>query len=364
MNNNYEAINVGIIGGGYMGKAHAVAARAASANAELGVDIRLEGIAASCLESAQNYQAKFGFRHAFKSAEALLQDNNIDAIIIASPQHTHLRFVELAAASGKAILCEKPMGRNLAEAKKISEIGAHVPNMVGYNYIQTPATALAREVLSAGDIGEIIWYRGEHHEDFLVNAAGNEWRQTGDSNGTLGDLMPHPIHCALTFAGPITELVADLRKHPNVRQEKLLPQANDDHAQCMCKFANGANGFIVASRVAHGKKMGLCYEIHGTKGAIQFDQEDQNSLYLYRAGKDFGFQRILAGPGHGSYAMFCQGPGHGTGYQDQIIIEQVAFYKSILGIQPAWPSFSDGLAVMKVCEAIRRSHQSQSWTTV
>ena len=109
------------------------------------------------------------------------------------------------------------------------------------------------------------------------------------------------------LAGPITELVADLRRHPNVRQEKLLPQANDDHAQCMCKFANGANGFIVASRVAHGKKMGLCYEIHGTKGAIQFDQEDQNSLYLYRAGKDFGFQRILAGPGHGSYAMFCQG---------------------------------------------------------
>ena len=176
--------------------------------------------------------------------------------------------------------------------------------------------------------------------------------------------MPHPIHCALTLAGQITELVADLRKHPNVRQEKLLPQANDDHAQCMCKFANGANGFIVASRVAHGKKMGLCYEIHGTKGAIQFDQEDQNSLYLYRAGKDFGFQRILAGPGHGSYAMFCEGPGHGTGYQDQIIIEQVAFYKSILGIQPAWPSFSDGLAVMKVCEAIRRSHQTQSWTTV
>jgi predicted dehydrogenase len=62
--------------------------------------------------------------------------------------------------------------------------------------------------------------------------------------------------------------------------------------------------------------------------------------------------------------MFCEGPGHGTGYQDQIIIEQVAFYKSILGIQPAWPSFSDGLAVMKVCEAIRRSHQTQSWTTV
>ena len=155
-----------------------------SANAELGVDIRLEGVAASCLESAQNYQAKFGFRHAFKSAEALLQDNNIDAIIIASPQHTHLRFVELAAASGKAILCEKPMGRNLAEAKKISEIGAHVPNMVGYNYIQTPATALAREVLSAGDIGEVIWYRGEHHEDF--------WSMQREMSGGRLEILMEP----------------------------------------------------------------------------------------------------------------------------------------------------------------------------
>ena len=78
--------------------------------------------------------------------------------------------------------------------------------------------------------------------------------------------MPHPIHCALTLAGPITELVADLRKHPNVRQEKLLPQANDDHAQCMCKFANGANGFIVASRVAHGKRWGSAMKFTARKG--------------------------------------------------------------------------------------------------
>jgi len=364
MSDKSEMIRVGVIGGGYMGKAHAVAARVASTNAELGVEIRLEGVAASTPESAKQYMEKYGFRHAFESAESLLQSDQIDAVIIASPQSTHLRFVKLAAKTGKAILCEKPMGRNIAESQSIVELAGNLPNLVGYNYIQTPATALAKKLLDEKTIGEIIWYRGEHHEDFLVNAEGNEWRKVGDANGTLGDLMPHPIHNALTLAGPIAAVIADMKQHSKVRNEKVNPDANDDQVQCMCTFANGANGFISASRVAHGKKMGLTYEVHGTEGALRFDQEDQNSLHLYRANQDAGFQRILAAPGHGQYSMFCQGPGHGTGYQDQIIIEQVAFYRAILGIKPASPSFKDGLEVMKVCTAIRQSYQTQSWTVV
>ena len=135
-----KIIRVGVIGGGYMGKAHAVAARVASANAELGVEIRLEGVAASTPESAAQYKEKYGFRHAFESAESLLQSDQIDAVIIASPQSTHLRFVELAAKTGKAILCEKPMGRDIAESQSIVKLASHLPNLVGYNYIQTPAT--------------------------------------------------------------------------------------------------------------------------------------------------------------------------------------------------------------------------------
>lgn len=364
MSDKSKIIRVGVIGGGYMGKAHAVAAKAASANAELGVEIRLEGVAALTPESARQYMEKYGFHHAFDSAESLLQSNRIDAVIIASPQSTHLHFVELAAKTGKAILCEKPMGRNIDESQSIAELANNVPNLVGYNYIQTPVTTFAKKLLDEKAIGEIIWYRGEHHEDFLVNTDSNEWRKVGDANGTLGDLMPHPVHNALTLAGPITAVIADMKKHANVRNEEANPDANDDQVQCMCKFANGANGFISASRVAHGKKMGLAYEVHGTRGALKFDQEDQNSLHLYRAGQDAGFQRILGAPGHGQYSMFCQGPGHGTGYQDQIIIEQVAFYRAILGIKPASPSFKDGLEVMKVCSAIRQSHQTQSWTIV
>lgn len=105
--------------------------RVASANAELGVEIRLEGVAASTPDSAQRYKEKFGFHQAFESAEALLESDRIDAVIIASPQSTHLRFVELAAASRKAILCEKPMGRDLTEAKAIVDVAGNLPTWLG-----------------------------------------------------------------------------------------------------------------------------------------------------------------------------------------------------------------------------------------
>ena len=92
----------------------------------------------------------------------------------------------------------------------------------------------------------------------------------------------------------------------------------------MCRFASGAMGHLFISRVATGRKMGYAYDIFGTEGTLRFDQEDQNALWLYKAEGDEaqrGFRKILTGPAHPDYLPFCQGPGHGTGYQDQIIIE-------------------------------------------
>ncbi|MBT4831009.1 MAG: gfo/Idh/MocA family oxidoreductase, partial [Marinovum sp.] len=121
------------------------------------------------------------------------------------------------------------------------------------------------------------------------------------------------------------------------------------------------------SRVATGRKMGYAYEIHGSKGAIRFDQEDQNAVWLYRsegAEATRGFTKILTGPAHPNYAAFCQGPGHGTGYQDQIIIEARDFLQAIETGTPVWPTFADGLAVADVIAAARTSSNSKSWTFV
>ena len=142
---------------------------------------------------------------------------------------------------------------------------------------------------------------------------------------------------------------------------------NDDQAQMMCRFENGAQGHLFFSRVATGRKMGYAYEVHGTKGAIRFDQEDQNALWLYAAEgpeAELGFKKILTGPAHPDYLPFCQGPGHGTGYQDQIIIEAKDFLTAISTGEHLWPTFREGYEVNKVVYAARESDLSGSWISL
>jgi predicted dehydrogenase len=224
--------------------------------------------------------------------------------------------------------------------------------------------------VASGAIGPVTWFRGEHTEDFDANPDGPAtWRTKGEANGTMGDLAPHMINAALALIGPITTLCADIATVHPTRPGPDGPVVvdNDDIGQFLCRFAGGALGHLSFSRVATGRKMGYAYEITGTKGAIRFDQEDQNALWLYQAdgpAAQRGFRRILAGPDHPDYLAFCQGPGHGTGYQDQIIIEARDFLQAIHTGAAVWPTFADGLAVAQVIDAARRSHAARGWVTL
>ncbi|MDA3921287.1 MAG: Gfo/Idh/MocA family oxidoreductase [Salinisphaera sp.] len=369
-----RSIGIGIVGGGYMGKAHAVAMQAVAAVFETTLRPRLETICASSPASAEIYRNRYGFIRGTADWAELVNDPAVEAVVIASPQETHLEIARAALALGKPVLCEKPMGATASESAEMVALAeaAAVPAMVGYNYIRTPATQFARELLRDGVIGKAIWFRGEHTEDFFADPEEPAtWRCTGRANGTMGDLAPHMINCALTMMGPISSLLAEIGTVYPQRPGPNGPVAvtNDDQAQIMCRFANGAMGHLLFSRVATGKKMGYAYEITGTKGAIRFDQEDQNALWLYQSEGpkgQRGFRKILSGPEHPDYLPFCQGPGHGTGYQDQIIIEAYHFLKAIetgTGTSP-WPSFSDGLDVARVIEGAFISFNKQCWQAI
>ncbi|MDE3240363.1 MAG: Gfo/Idh/MocA family oxidoreductase [Paracoccaceae bacterium] len=361
-------IGIGIVGGGYMGKAHSVAMAAVGAVFDTALRPRLEMIAASSPESAERHRAALGFARAAKDWRELTDDPRVEAVIIASPQDTHRAIAERAIALGKPVFCEKPLADSLDDARAMvaAAEAAGVPNMIGFNYIRTPASQFARKLLAEGAIGRVTWFRGEHTEDFLADpAAPFNWRCEGMANGNMGDLAPHPINAALALMGPIAEVLAEVEcVHADRPGGRVT---NDDHAQIMCRFASGVKGHIYSSRVATGRKMGYAYEIHGTRGAIRFDQEDQNALWLYRAEgpeAERGFRKILMGPAHPDYQPFCLGPGHGTGYQDQIIIEARDFLRAIEGGGAVWPTFRDGLAVAEVIEAALASAQSGQWTSV
>ena len=192
----------------------------------------------------------------FKSKYCLAVSSGTSAIKIALK----------AFALGKPVFCEKPLGVSVEDGMKMvaaaKQSGAI--NMMGFNYIRTPASQFVRQIVADGEIGEVTWFRGEHNEDLYSDPTSPAtWRATGLENGTMGDLAPHMINAALAIMGPIKRLSADVATVHASRPGGRVD--NDDHAQLMCTFENGAMGHLYFSRVATGRKMGYAYEIHGTE---------------------------------------------------------------------------------------------------
>jgi len=368
-----KPIGIGVVGTGYMGKLHAVAMQSVGAVFNTSLRPVCEMICATTQDGAEKKARELGFKRATAHWQELVDDPAVEAIVIASPQATHKDIALAALSQGKPVLCEKPMGASLAESLQMSEAAeaAGVVNMVGFNYVRTPATQYARQLINEGAIGDLTWFRGEHTEDFYADPQSvATWRAHGKANGTLGDLSSHMINAALALAGPISSLCSDVdtvfntRPNQNGESEAVT---NDDHAQCLCRFRSGVMGHLYFSRVSAGRQMGYAYEVVGSKGAIRFDQEDQNALWLYtQEGPEStrGFRKILTGPAHPDYVNFCLGPGHGTGYQDQLIIEARDFLAAIEAGRPQWPTFRDGHEVNRIIDAIWSSHESKSWVNV
>lgn len=361
-------VGIGLIGGGYMGKAHAVAYASVALVFNTPLRPRLVSVCGASPASSERHRVAFGAQKAADDWQSLVADPDVEAIIIASPQETHLAIAEAAFALGKPVFCEKPLGASIEDGRAMvtAANASGCANMIGFNYIRTPASQYARQLIAEGAIGDVTYFRGEHTEDFYADP--NEpatWRTTGRANGTMGDLSPHMINGARALLGPITDVMARIETVHKTRGGVLV--TNDDQAQMMCQFESGVMGHLFFSRVATGRKMGYAYEIHGTAGAIRFDQEDQNAIHLYRMDgpeAERGFRKILTGPAHPDYLPFCQGPGHGTGYQDQIIIEARDFLQAIETGKALWPTFEEGLEVNRVVAAAWGSHDTNSWQSV
>ncbi len=355
-----------------MGKAHAVALKAVGAVFDTALRPECEMLCATTEAGAAEKARAFGFKRSTADWRVLVSDPAVDAVVIASPQRTHREIALAVLGLKKPVFCEKPLGETLEDSRAMTAAAetAGVANMVGFNYIRTPASQLARDIIEGGEIGQIVHVRAEHTEDFLADPkAPASWRTREASSGTMGDLSPHIINGVLRLVGPIESLVADIQTAHDMRPGPDGPErvVNDDHGHFLCRFENGAIGSLTVSRIATGRKMGYAYDITGTKGAIRFDQEDQNAIWLCDAaaprGRE-GFRKILTGPDHPDYRAFCLGPGHGTGYNDQIIIEARDFLRAIETGRPVWPTFRDGCEVNRVIAAALRSNQDRGWIKV
>ncbi|QIB64284.1 Gfo/Idh/MocA family protein [Kineobactrum salinum] len=367
-------LRVGMIGTGFMGKAHALAWR----NAATLFPLPLQPVALLLAEQdaalAATRAAELGFVRSTGNWRELVADPEVDVVDICTPNDMHYPMAMAAIAHGKHVYCEKPLGLNVAQSREMAAAAASagVRTMVGFNYAKNPIAALARQMIQQGEIGRLLHFRGTHTEDYLAdpNRSGG-WRILREraGMGALGDLC-HIVSLALLLAGDIEELCADLqvviptRPAGPVGREAPTQVENEDQAHALVRFASGAIGTLECSRVAWGRKNGLTWEINGSEGSLVFDQECQNELHYFAASDPparQGFRRILLGPEHPDYAAFCPAPGHGLGFNEQKVIEVRDFVEAIAQRRAAWPDFDVGRDIDAVLAAMEVSSRERRW---
>jgi len=368
-------IGVGIIGTGFMGKAHALAYRTAASLFPLRDRPVLEIVADNDRAGAERLSQSFGFRRMTEDWHEVVSDPAVRIVSIATPNALHREMALAAIAAGKHVHCEKPLAQTEPEAREMVHAAetSGVCTQVGYNYLKNPLLALAREMIGRGELGEITGFRGIHAEDYMADpAAPFTWRLDAGGAGVLGDLGSHIIGLARFLLGPILAVIADLdtvvKERPVARGSgERRPVTVDDIARLTVRFARGAGGTIEASWVTTGRTMQLGFEISGTKGALAFTQERMNELLFYSAAElrsRRGFVRIEAGPEHPPYGLFCPAPGHQLGFNDLKTIEVADFLQAIEGRPAKGPDFREGWEIQKVVETALRSARARTWLPV
>ena len=370
-----KTLRVGLIGSGFMGKAHAWGYRNVGAVFRLPVTPVLEILADATPALAATAAQDLGFARSTGDWRELISDPKIDIVSITTPPQFHAEMALASIAAGKHTYLEKPMAPTGAIARQLLDAAEQsgVKTQLGFNYLKNPMIALAREIVASGEIGEVVSFRGIHAEDYMAGAD-TPWHWRLDpavGGGVVQDLGSHIIAMARHLVGPIVEVSGHAETVVKARpvsagSSEMRPVEVDDIARATVRFARGCSGTLEASWMSVGRKMQIEFELVGSKGALHFNQERFNELRLYQSGESSrnGFRTILAGPEHSPYGAFCPAPGHQLGFNDLKTIEVRDFLLAVTGAPVVGPDFREGWEVQKVVDAILHSSRERAWVEV
>ncbi len=376
-----------MIGGGFMGKAHALAyagmpmffwPASAIPQRHTVVDVTEE--------LAKDAAERLGFENYSSDWRKVVEDPEIDIIDIVTPNDSHAEIAIAAAKAGKHIISEKPLARTAAEAKTMLDAvkEAGVKHMVAFNYRRTPAVALAKKYIEEGRIGKILNFRGTYLQDWSADPNSPlSWRFQKEraGSGALGDIGTHVIDYARYLVGDISEVMAIAKtwigerpiqsggvdKLGTVKAEADVPKGKvdvDDEFSTLIKFDNGAVGSIEATRNAWGRNNFLTFEIHGEKGSLYFNYERRDELQVCFSddpSDSRGFRTVYTGPAHPYGEGLWPIPALGIGYGETKIIETYDFLKSIVEDTSVSPDFEDGYQIAVISDAILESAEKGIW---
>ena len=363
-------IGVGLIGYAFMGKAHSNAYRTLSYMTWppplRPVLVALAGRNESAVEEAAR---RYGYSEAMSDWRALVADHRISLVDNVGPNNLHAEATIAAVQNGKHVICEKPLGRTADESHEIWQHAARagVKHMCAFNYRFVPAVRLAREMIEAGELGEIYHFRGRYLQEWIIDPQFERvWRLQKDAagSGALGDLGAHVIDLARFLVGEIAAVSALTRTFIDTRPGGRVDV--DDAIEAAVEFDHGAVGTIEASRFCHGRKNALAFEINGSKGSIVFELERLNELQLYLVGSQpgdraQGFRQVLVSEADHPFWEWWWPHGHIIGWEHTFVHEIHHFLHAIATDGPVRPygaDFEDGYRAAEVCDAILRSSET------
>ena len=299
--------------------------------------------------------------------EDIVRRDDVQAVIIATPNCTHAPIAHTAIAAGKHVLCEKPLAMNTNEAQRMADAAeaAGVRHMTAFTYRFVPAMRYLRHLVGKGFLGGIYHYRSCRLQDWGTRNLG--WRQVKKLAGTgeLGDMLSHRIDFAHTLVGPIRRLVADLKRLHDDRGGQ--PSDLDDWVAILAEFECGATGVLESSKLASGRNESWrsldSVEVNGSEGSAVFITGKWNELQVGRLGGP-GLEIVQvpkefhAWPGSPRDA--AQGDPLVTFRYDQAF----EFIDAIRNQRPCQPGFHDGVRVQRVMDTVVASAEQQRWLSL
>jgi myo-inositol 2-dehydrogenase/D-chiro-inositol 1-dehydrogenase len=373
-------LNIGLVGYGFMGRTHANAYLQAPRFFDVACRPVLKAVCARNANRAKTFAANWGFESVESDWRTLVARKDIDLIDIASPNDTHHDIAIAAANAGKMVLCEKPLGRNAAEAQAMAAAveTAGVPNSVWYNYRRVPAVSLLKTLIDEGRFGRIFHYRAKFLQDWTISKdlpQGGEglWRlDVGVAgSGVTGDLLAHCIDTAMWLNGPIVDVAGTtetfIKERTHNLTGKVEPVGIDDASLFLCRFENGSLASFEATRYARGHKALYTLEINGEHASAFWDLHDLHRLQWFDhadEGRVRGWRTIHVTDGDHPYMKHWWVPGLQIGYEHTFVHQFADFLQAVAAHKPCAPTFRDALATDRVTDAVLASAKSRQWEHV
>src|SRR5256712_5974948 len=340
-----KKLNIGMIGYGFMGRAHSNAYRKVGNFFDLQYQPVLKAACARDREKVSAFAGKWGYESVESDWRKLIERKDIDAIDICSPNNTHKEIALAAAKAGKTILCEKPLSMNSSEGEEMCRAveAAKVANMVWYNYRRVPAVALAKQLIDQGKLGRIFHFRAKFLQDWTISAdlpqGGTAlWRLDVNAagSGVTGDLLAHCIDTAVWMNGNIATVNAMTETFIKERKHNLTGKVEkvgiDDACAFLARFSNGSLATLESTRDARGHKALYTFEINGEHASIFLDLHDLHRLQYFHhrdEGRVRGWRSLHVTDGDHPYMDKWWVPGLQIGYQHSFLHQVAAFLDGI-----------------------------------